>query len=457
MSGRAGVVLAGGIGSRMRSKLPKVLHKLCGREMLLYPVETLREALAEPVVVVVSPSNEDSVRSLLGDSVEYVVQHQPLGTGHALLQTASALKDRVDHIAVIGGDTPLVRPESVKSLLETHLSQRACMSLLVHSGDMPQDMGRLARQPDGRITGIVEAAESNGTTVSKEVNGGTYWFRASWLWTQLTQIPIAGRGEFYLTSLAEMAFHQNLSVEALEVNDPSEILGINDRIQMATAVAALYARIREDWMRQGVTMIDPTTTFIDASAQLGQDTLIYPNTMVLGPSRVGAECTLGPGSVIRDSQIGDRCRVTASHVEGSILEEDVEIGPFSHLRPGSYIERGVHLGNFCEVKNSRLGQGSAMGHFGYLGDATVGAGVNLGAGAVTCNYDGVDHHNTVIEDGAFIGSDTMLVAPVRVGENSITAAGSVVTSDVPPARLAIGMPAKIRRSKRLSEKKRYAN
>ena len=454
MSGRAGVVLAGGIGSRMRSKLPKVLHKLCGREMLLYPVETLRQAGVDSVVVVVSPSNEEAVRSLLGDTVEYVVQHQPLGTGHALLQTASVLRDWADHIAVIGGDTPLVRPNSVTSLLDTHLRQRACMSLLVHSGDMPEDMGRLARRPDGRITGIVEAAEANGAILLREVNGGTYWFRSSWLWPQLSQIPIAGRGEFYLTALAGMASQQELVVETLEVAEPSEVLGINDRVQMANAASALYARIRDEWMRQGVTMIDPNTTFIDASAQLGQDTLIYPDTMVLGPSRVGVECILGPGSMIRDSQIGDRCRVTSSHVEGSVLEDDVEMGPFSHLRPGSYIERGVHLGNFCEVKNSRLGQGSAMGHFGYVGDATVGAGVNLGAGAVTCNYDGVEHQNTVIEDGAFIGSDTMLVAPVRVGENSMTAAGSVVTADVPPARLAVGVPAKMRRSKRLTEKKR---
>ena len=454
MNGRAGVVLAGGIGSRMRSKLPKVLHKLCGREMLLYPVETLRQAGVEYVVVVVSPSNEEPVRSLLGDSVEYVVQHQPLGTGHALLQTASLLRDRADHLAVIGGDTPLVRPSSLKSLLDVHLSRRASMSIIVSSADMPTDMGRLARRPDGRVTGIVEAVEANGTTVSQEVNGGAYWFRASWLWAQLAQIPIAGRGEFYLTSLAEMAAQQEVGIETLEVSEPSEVLGINDRVQMANAVAALHGRIRGEWMRQGVTMVDPTTTFIDASVQLGQDTIIYPNTMILGPSRVGSECTLGPGSVIRDSQIGDRCRVVASHVEGAVLEEDVEMGPFSHLRTGAYIERGVHLGNFCEVKNSRLGQGSAMGHFGYVGDATVGAGVNLGAGAVTCNYDGVEHQNTVIEDGAFIGSDTMLVAPVRVGEGSITAAGSVVTTDVPPARLAVGVPAKIRRSKRLSEKKR---
>ncbi len=454
MNGRAGVVLAGGIGSRMRSKLPKVLHKLCGREMLLYPVETLRQAGVEYVVVVVSPSNEESVRSLLGDSVEYVVQHQPLGTGHALLQTASVLRDRADHLAVIGGDTPLVRPSSLKSLLDVHLSRRASMSIIVSSADMPTDMGRLARRPDGRVTGIVEAVEANGATVSQEVNGGAYWFQASWLWAQLAQIPIAGRGEFYLTSLAEMAAQQEVGIETLEVSEPSEVLGINDRVQMANAVAALHGRIRGEWMRQGVTMVDPTTTFIDASVHLGQDTIIYPNTMILGPSRVGSECTLGPGSVIRDSQIGDRCRVVASHVEGAVLEEDVEMGPFSHLRTGAYIERGVHLGNFCEVKNSRLGQGSAMGHFGYVGDATVGAGVNLGAGAVTCNYDGVEHQNTVIEDGAFIGSDTMLVAPVRVGEGSITAAGSVVTDDVPPARLAVGVPAKIRRSKRLTEKKR---
>ena len=446
--------MAAGTGSRMRSKIPKVLHKLCGREMLLYPIETLRDAGVDPVVVVVSPSNEEAIRSLLTDTVEYVVQHQPLGTGHALLQAAPLLRDRVDHVAVIGGDSPLVRSASLKSLLDVHLSRAAALSLLVSSAELPRDMGRLERKPDGRINGIVEAAEANGAVVSKEVNGGAYWFRASWLWPQLSQIPIGGRGEFYLTALAGLASDQRVGIQTLEAEESAEVLGVNDRVQMANAVTVLYARIREDWMRQGVTMIDPTSTFIDASAQLGQDTLVYPNTMVLGPSRVGAECTLGPGSVIRDSQIGDRCRITSSHVEGSILEDDVEMGPFSHLRPGTYIERGVHLGNFCEVKNSRLGEGSAMGHFGYLGDATVGAGVNLGAGAVTCNYDGVEHQNTVVEDGAFIGCDTMLVAPVRIGADSMTAAGSVVTTDVPPARLAVGVPAKIRRSKRLSGKKR---
>ena len=454
MEARAGVVLAAGVGSRMRSKLPKVLHRLCGLEMLLYPIETMRQAGVDSVVVVVSPSNEEAIRSLLSDTVEYVVQHQPLGTGHALLQAASLLRDQAEHVAVIGGDSPLIRPSSLSSLLDVHLSRRACMSLLVSSAELPRDMGRLARRADGGIASIVEAAEANGAAVSHEVNGGAYWFRASWLWPQLAQIPVGGRGEFYLTALAEIAAEQRAGIEAMEASEPAEVLGINDRVQMANAVAALYGRIREDWMRQGVTMIDPASTFIDASAQLGQDTLVYPNTMVLGASRVGSECTLGPGSVVRDSQIGDRCRVTASHVEGSILEDDVEMGPFSHLRPGAYIERGVHLGNFCEVKNSRLGQGSAMGHFGYVGDATVGAGVNLGAGAVTCNYDGVDHQNTVIEDGAFIGSDTMLVAPVRVGADSMTAAGSVVTTDVPPARLAVGVPAKIRRSKRLLGKKR---
>ncbi len=454
MGRRVGVVLAAGTGSRMMSKLPKVLHKLCGRELLLYPVDCLRQAGVETIVVVVAPSNEEAIRSLLGESVEYVVQHQPLGTGHALLETAPMLRDNSDHVAVIGGDTPLVRPASLKALLDAHLARWAGMSLLVSTSDLPADMGRLTRTADGHVEAILEAAETSGAMVSREVNGGVYWFRGSWLWPQLSRIPIGGRGEFYLTSLAQMAAQQNVAIETLEAGDPSEVLGVNDRVQLANAATVLYARIREEWMRQGVTMLDPSTTFIDASAQLGQDTVIYPNTMVLGPSRVGLECTLGPGSVVRDSQIGDRCRVTASHLEGSVLEDDVEMGPFSHLRPGTHIERGVHLGNFCEVKNSRLGHDSAMGHFGYVGDATVGAGVNLGAGAVTCNYDGVEHQNTVIEDGAFIGSSTMLVAPVRVGEDAMTAAGSVVTTDVPPARLAVGVPAKIRRSKRLSDKKR---
>ena len=448
------MILAAGLGTRMKSSVPKVLHKVCGQEMLLYPVRTLNEAGVDRIVVVVSPANEGAVRDLLGESVQYVVQHQPLGTGHALLQAAPLLAGQDAHVAVIGADMPLVKAETMQSLLDLHSSRKACMTLLVSSPAPQKDMGRLMHDEDGRVVAVVEAVEPDAGKASEQVNGGSYWFQGSWLWPNLTEIPLGEKGEFYLTSLVAMAAAQGQGVEALVADDPAEVLGINNRLQMSQVEAALYGRIRERWMLEGVTMIDPASTFIDASAVMGQDTLVYPNTMVLGDSRVGKECTLGPASVIRDSQVGDRCRITASHLEGAILEEDVDMGPFSHLRPGAYIEKGVHLGNFCEVKNSRLGQGVAMGHFGYVGDATIGAGVNLGAGMVTCNYDGVEHLHTVVEDGAFIGCDTMLVAPVRVGSNSITAAGSVVTSDVPPGRLAVGVPARIRKSKRISEKKR---
>ena len=449
----AGVVMAAGAGTRMKSKTPKVLHKLCGRELLTYPVEALKGAGIGRVVIVVSPDNVEEIKALLGDSVEYVLQDQLFGTGHALLQAASLLKGQAEHVVALNGDLPLVRPVTLEGLRARHLSGESGITLLSAPSRPDEGLGIILRDDGGRVTRIVEAKDTAGDLRKEtfEANGGAYCFRAEWLWENLPRVGKASVGEFYLTSLVSMAASQGEGVQAVISEEPNEILGINDRRQLARAEAAMRHRIRDRWMLEGVTMLDPASTFVDASAVIGQDTVIYPNTMILGPSRIGIDCVIGPGTLIQDSQIGDGCRVVASVLEEAVLEGSVDMGPFAHLRPGAYLESGVHIGNFAEVKNSRLGRDVAMGHFGYVGDASIGAGVNLGAGLVTCNYDGVQKHRTVVGEGAFIGCDTMFVAPVKIGAGAVTGAGAVVTKDVPPHRLAVGVPAKIVESKKAGQ------
>ena len=452
----AGVVLAAGMGTRMKSKVPKIFHKLCGQALLVYPIEALRNAGIKRIVVVVSPGSEEDARQLLGDSVEYVCQTKPLGTGHALLQAAGLLEGQAGQICVLGADSPLIQSRTVESLASHHVSSSSNLTLLSASEYIEEGLGAIVRDGDGKVTAVHEASErtDTGGKGSYEVNSGAYCFNASWLWKALPRIEMATVGEFYLTSLVGMAASGSAGgagsagVEAVVFEDPLEVLGINDRLQLAHAEAVMRQRIREHWMREGVTLLDPSSTFLDLSVELGQDTVVYPNTMVLAGSKIGAGCTIGPSTVIEDSTIGDGCKVVASYLEGATVEDSVDIGPFSHLRSGAYLESGVHIGNFSEIKNSRMGRGAVMGHFGYLGDATIGPKANLGAGMVTCNYDGVMKHRTVVEEGAFIGCDTMLVAPVTVGAGAVTGAGAVVTKDVPPHRLVVGVPAKIKKGKK---------
>jgi bifunctional UDP-N-acetylglucosamine pyrophosphorylase/glucosamine-1-phosphate N-acetyltransferase len=328
--------------------------------------------------------------------------------------------------------------------MECHDRNQYQMTLLTATGMVTQDLGRILRDAQGRVIDIVEAADWTGDAATpSEVNGGFYCFATGWLLDHLDRIEPSPKGERYLTSLVAIGSADQARIEGVVVGEPEEMLGINNRIQLAQVEAVQRQRIRERWMLAGVTLPDPSSVYIDADVTVGQDTVILPNTMLRGHTAIGEECEIGPNSVIRDSRIGDRCRVTASALEEAELEADVEAGPFCHLRPGAYLERGVHLGNFVEIKNSRLGSRSACGHFSYLGDATIGAQVNIGAGSITCNYDGQHKQQTIIESGAFIGCDTMLVAPVRVGTDAKTGAGSVVTKDVPNGRLAVGVPARI--------------
>lgn len=435
----------------MKSRVPKVLHRICGKEMVNLVVGTARQAGFSTVVVVVPPQAE-AIRQAVGEGVRFAQQAEALGSGHALLQAREALHG-VDTIAVLSGDVPLVRPETLSRLTRLHLEREACITLLTSRLTRPDGLGRVVRDSAGRIIAIVEESEADETTRAiAEINAGVYCFRTSWLWQNLGGLSPSAKGEIYLTDLVALAARQGVPVESIESADPHETLGVNNRVQLAEAEAVLRQRIREHWMLQGVTMPDPSSVYIDADVVLGQDTLVLPNTHIRGRTRIGDNCEIGPNSVIEDCVIASGCKVIASFMEGGRLDEGVDVGPFSHIRPGSHLERGVHIGNFAEVKNSRLGPESKSGHFSYIGDSDVGANVNIGAGTITCNYDGVRKNKTVIGDDAFIGSDTMLVAPVTIGPRSATGAGSVVTKDVPPDSLAVGVPARVL-SRKAREKK----
>ncbi len=444
----AGVVMAAGQGVRMKSRTLKVLHKLCGKELVRYPVELLQSLGIGRIVVVVSPHNAQAVRELLGDQVEYAVQPAVLGTGDALGRAAGLLRGQADHLLVQGGDAPLVRLDTLERLMVHHLKQGSQMTLLSAAGVAAPDLGRVLRDAKRRVVDIVEAKDwlrrGLPSAAEAEVNAGVYCFAAPWLWESLERVEPSTSGERYLTSLVSLGAASGSRVEGVVTDDPSEALGVNNRVQLAQLEAIARQRIREHWMLNGVTISDPASVYIDADVTIGQDTVILPNTILQGKTRIGEECQVGPGAVVRDTTVGHRCRITTSHLEEATLEDEVDIGPFSHLRPGAYLESHVHIGNYVEVKNSRLAAGTVSGHFSYLGDATIGAGVNIGAGTITCNYDGVNKLETVIGAGAFIGCDTMLVAPVTVGEGAITGAGAVVTKDVPAGKLAVGVPARVR-------------
>ena len=443
MEGWAGIVLAAGNGARMKSRIPKALHPICGKPMLSYPLDLLRSLGVGRIIVVVSPSNRTAIEGLLGDSVDYALQPEPLGTADAVNCALPLLGDACSQVLVQNGDTPLVQPDSIQILTNRHQEQGNQMTMLTAEGLYAQDMGRVMRDDQGQIAEIVEAKDFTGCAEAPaEVNAGTYCFQLTWLRRNLAELPPSPSGEKYLTALAGLG-NTGAVIDGVSALDPSDAFGVNNRVQLAIAESVQRERIRERWMLAGVTIPDPGSVFIDAGVVIGQDTTILPNTMVQGKTVIGEDCQIGPNSIIQDSNIGDRCRVTASVVEESQVAADVQIGPFSHLRPGASLGEGVYIGNYVEVKNSRLAPGAVSGHFSYLGDAVIGARVNIGAGTITCNYDGVDKHTTTIGDDAFIGSDTMLVAPVTVGDGAATGAGAVVTKDIPKGRLAVGVPARI--------------
>jgi bifunctional UDP-N-acetylglucosamine pyrophosphorylase/glucosamine-1-phosphate N-acetyltransferase len=421
-----------------------VLHLLAGKPMVQYAVETAAQLTSEKPLLVVG-NGADQVRQAVGDQVIYVEQREQLGTGHALLQARSLLEGRSETVLVCYADMPFLSADTLRRLLKLREEGQGPIVMLTVEADDPMGFGRILRDEAGQVVGIIEeAVATDAQKEIRELNCGVYCFDGDWLWPHLAQLPLSPKGEYYLTDLIAIATAEGQTVEALTISDVTEVLGINDRSHLAQAEAVMRKRVNENWMLEGVTLLDPALVFIDVTVEIGQDTIIYPNTYLQGATVIGCQCRLGPNAIVRDSTIGDGCTIEASVVEGAVLEDGADVGPFSHLRKGAHLARGVHVGNFGEVKNSYLGPGTKMGHFSYVGDATVGQEVNIGAGTITCNYDGQRKHPTVIEDGAFIGSDTMLVAPVRVGAGAKIGAGSVVTHDIPPGSVAYGVPARVR-------------
>jgi bifunctional UDP-N-acetylglucosamine pyrophosphorylase/glucosamine-1-phosphate N-acetyltransferase len=439
------VVLAAGLGTRMRSATPKVLHPLCGRPMLAYVLDVARAVAGAPPIVVVSPATS-AVREAFEGAATFALQDEPRGTADAVHAALASLPDTAGELVVLSGDVPLLDPTLVTDLVAARRETDAALALVSVVVDEPGSLGRVVRDERGRVSGIVEARDATPAELAgDEVNAGIYAFDLAWLRSWIDAVaPSAATGELYLTELVRLARGDDRAVACLEVEDDGSLLGINDRLELADAQVELRLRINERHMRAGVTIVDPASAWIDAGVTIAEDVVVEPGVILSGATEVARDARIRTGSQVVDSTIGERTVVWASVIEASVIGHDVTVGPFAHVRAGSTIETGVQLGNYAEVKNSRLGAGTKSHHFSYLGDADVGAGVNIGAGTITANFDGQRKHRTRIGDAAFIGSDTTLRAPVEVGAGAYTGAGSVVTRDVPPGMLAVGVPARIR-------------
>lgn len=441
----AAVILAAGLGTRMKSRVPKELHPVAGRPLVEHVLRAVASVHPEQVIVVLSPAKE-SIAGRLPADCEVAWQREQLGTGHAAAQAMPLLRPEIERVAILFGDHPLLTDESVASLLRASMEKQALVTLLTTELADPAAYGRLRREGGGgRIVDVVEAkADERRYDGPVEINSGISCYRRDWLERALPRLPRSAVGEFYLTSLVRLAAEEASPAEPVVsvVVPPETALGVNDRIELAEAEAMLRRRINERLMRSGVSIVDPATTFIDDGVEIGQDSRVEPFTTISGTTTIGERCRIGPQSIVRDSQIADDCAVIASMIEGARLGERVDVGPFSHLRPGTVLGDDVHIGNFAEIKQSTLGRETKMGHFSYVGDAKVGEGVNIGAGAVTANYDGVEKHPTYVGDRAFIGVDSILRAPVSVGEGAVVGAGSVVTRDVEAGVTVVGVPAR---------------
>jgi bifunctional UDP-N-acetylglucosamine pyrophosphorylase / glucosamine-1-phosphate N-acetyltransferase len=436
------ILLAAGQGTRMKSSLQKVLHPVCGKPMVAYALEAASSASTEKPVVIIGNGGA-ALRDFLGDSVRCVVQEPQLGTGHAVQQADGLLRGQTDLVVVTYADMPLLRPETLTRLVETQKKNSGPMTMLTVIAADPRGFGRVVRAADGRVQAIVEEAAATPEQLEiKELNVGAYCFAADWLWEALKRVPLSKKGEYYLTDTVELAVQAGLAVQALVSDDLSETIGINTRVHLAEAEAAMRARINRELMLAGVTIVDPASTYIEPTVRIGADTTIWPNTYLRGSTVIGSGCMIGPNTISDDTTVGNDCQILAAVMEKAVVEDNVSIGPFARLRKGAHLCKGVHMGNFGEVKDSTLGPGTKMGHFSYLGNATIGPEVNIGAGTITCNFDGVHKNPTEIGEGAFIGSDTMLVAPVKIGAHAKTGAGAVVTKDVEADTLAVGVPAR---------------
>jgi len=446
----AAMILAAGLGTRMKSRMPKVLHPLCGRPMLAFVLDAWADVTADqpgpPPVVVYSPAVAAIRDAGLGEAIHYALQAEPRGTADAVRAGLAEIPDGVAEILVLSGDVPLVLAPHLGAILEQRRLDDAAIALASVFAASPGSLGRVVRSEFGSVERIVEAKDATPDELeSNEINAGCYAFDAAWLRRRIGSIePSATTGELYLTELVRLAREDGRIVSAVGFDDDGTFEGINDRAQLAEAEWALRVRRNEAHMRAGVTMRDPSTVYLDWGVELAPDVILEPNVILRGATVIGEGSTIGPGTTIVDSVIGASCTVWASVVERSVVEDAVTIGPYSHLRPGTHVGTGAEVGNFAELKNTHLGAGVKQHHVSYLGDAELGDRTNVGAGTITANWDGRTKHRTTIGKDVFLGVDTMLVAPIEVGDGAKTGAGAVVTRPVPAGKLAVGVPARIR-------------
>ena len=431
------VVLAAGKGKRMKSRLPKVMHRVCGKPMLGYVLDAARGAGIDEIMVVISPEGE-LIRETFGHEVRYVYQRERLGTGHAVLQTVNDIPPEVDTILVLSGDTPLLTSQLLQELLATHRREGAAATLVTTELPDPTGYGRVVRDQGGRVLRIVEEVDASPEERAiKEINAGAYAFQRQPLFAALEELtPANAQGEYYLTDVLTSFQQQGLVVAAL-LTDRETVLGVNNRVQLAEVEQLVRRQILEEVMLAGVTIIDPASTFIEAGGEIGPDTVIYPFTIIGGSSKIGEGCSIGPGCRLTSVWAGPGVRIEYSVLTECRLEAGAVVGPYAYLRPGTVLAEKAKAGTFVEIKKSRIGKNSKVPHLSYVGDTFIAEDVNIGAGTITCNYDGWEKHQTHIDRGAFIGSNTNLVAPVRIGKRAITGAGSTITRDVPDYALAL--------------------
>ena len=434
------VVLAAGQGTRMKSRLPKVLHSLVGRPLIEHVLQAA-DAISPSTVTLVIGHGAESVRAATGTrpSIGFVVQEPQLGTAHALQQAEARLAGKQGTVVLLSGDVPLLKGSTLRRLVEAHQAANAAATVVTAVVERPYGYGRIVRTR-GRIARIVEERDASPDVRQiREINGGIYAFDLAPLFDALRGIAAQNaQGEYYLTDLVAIYRRRKLPVETLVVDNPQEIRGINSRTELAEVSRIVRQTKNEELMAAGVTIVDPATTYIDPDVEIGPDTVIHPGVAIEGHSRIGAACEIHSHVRIVGSEIADKSVIlNFCLIIGSRIAEGASVGPFAHLRPESVVGERAKIGNFVELKKTTMGAGSKANHLAYLGDATIGERVNVGAGTITCNYDGTKKYPTIIEDGAFIGSDSQLIAPVRVGKGAYVAAGSSITEDVPDGALGI--------------------
>ncbi|MFK5927055.1 MAG: bifunctional UDP-N-acetylglucosamine diphosphorylase/glucosamine-1-phosphate N-acetyltransferase GlmU [Desulfuromusa sp.] len=437
--GLAAVILAAGKGTRMRSALPKVLHPICGQPMLYYPLEAARQAGFKQLKVVVGHQAGQVVEAFPDEDLTWIKQTDQLGTGHALMCAADSLRGYSGPLLLHCGDVPLLKPDTIEQLQNYHSQQQAVVTVLTAQMPNPQGYGRIIRDGE-QILQIVEEKDANEEQRRiTEINAGTYMFDTVFVLSALKGLDKNNsQREYYLTDIVAAAVTAGLKTRALCVEDPTEVMGINDRCQLAEAEVLMRWKINADLMFGGVSMTDPTTVYIDNGVEIGIDTILHPNVHLHGKTTIGKNCIVETGVVVVDSQIADGVQLKAgSAIEEAQIGPKCKIGPMAHLRPGTVLTGNNKIGNFVEMKKSVFGEKSQASHLTYIGDSEVGKNVNFGCGTITCNYDGVNKHKTTVEDDVFVGSDCQFIAPVTIGRNSLIAAGTTVTKDVPPDSLAL--------------------